>query len=209
MDILRGSADDAATSFVDKISVEAATFIPRRQIMEARSSRPWITDACREAVAEKARKQGTADYDAATQSCSSIMGQAYREQVEALREKIKYLPKSSNKRWSLKRQLVGNSAGKLSNLLYATASVSGCMGLWRRRIYSQKPSRKSFPCQVESQSLTVVGMRRATRGLPVSFSYVFAGLFGYWSGWRNTKPLGRMGFPRVFSKLVRRNLLYL
>ena len=100
---------------------------------EKKSSHPWVTEECREAVKKKNEAEqilgeqrrehpGTSHGDSEAQleqlilDGNEALGSAYEEYVRRVREEIKTLPRSSKKWWQLNRVLLGRPARQASSI---------------------------------------------------------------------------------------------
>ena len=124
------SVDQGAKGLTDIILETAKTFIPKRKIKQQKSSHPWLTEECREALLRK--NEIEADLLKTIQSpervddvnglehrlqeavrySNEMMSKAFERHVENTREKIRSLPKGSKEWWRLNRSLLGRSHQK-------------------------------------------------------------------------------------------------
>ena len=121
------SVDEGAQELTDIILDTAKKFIPKRKIKQKKSSHPWLTEACREAVSRKndleaellqkiqspESEEEAHDLEArlqdAIQVSNKTMSEAFELHVEKTREKINSLPRGSKEWWRLNRSLLGRS----------------------------------------------------------------------------------------------------
>ena len=130
-DFLRaGSANDNAERLTQEIITLAEAYIPKKKIKHRKSRHPWITRECEQATEERNLLEAELlnkimahaasseverlemELQEATKHSNLVLGAAYEEYVDQVREEIKSLPKGSNKWWRLNRILLGRSSRK-------------------------------------------------------------------------------------------------
>jgi hypothetical protein len=80
--------------------------IPTRKITQRVSQHPWLTNKCREAVANKCGAEGSQDYAIKRDMCADTLLNAFKDYQNSLRQKIAALPKGSKQWWRLNRELL-------------------------------------------------------------------------------------------------------
>ena len=100
------SVDDTAEIFTGKLLEAARRHIRTRQIVEHKGSHPWLSDACRKAIAEKHALFGTDGFEAACVSCTETLRREYAAYASKLRADMVLLPKGSKKWWTMCNSLM-------------------------------------------------------------------------------------------------------
>ena len=125
--------DEGAASLTNDILDAAKTFIPKRIIKDKKCSHPWINDQCRAAnerkqSAEKVLLQNIQDatnggveslnleskLQECIKECNTVIGEAFEQHVERIREKIRILPRGSKEWWRLNGLLLGRAKKNVS-----------------------------------------------------------------------------------------------
>ena len=106
----QGSAEEALAFFMEILWLHLVKFIPRRKVTVKKSTHPWLDERCHDAIRSKHLAEGTDTYEGECQRCATILGNAKKEYVEKLKEKLNSLPKGSKRYWSLNRELLHRKA---------------------------------------------------------------------------------------------------
>ena len=105
-----GTVSQNAEELTKRIVDTAKKYIPKRRIKMHKSTHPWLTDGCRQATAEKRRAEEDLlralnsesspaeisflenELEEKLKECNVLMGEAFENHVERIREQIKTLP---------------------------------------------------------------------------------------------------------------------
>ena len=102
----QGTANDAARFFMETLWISLCAFIPYEKIKFQKKSHPWINSRCEEAIRRKNAAEGTPQFQAMQQQCTSALAEEYHQYLKKLKEKITSLKKGSKQWWKLNRELL-------------------------------------------------------------------------------------------------------
>ena len=123
-------ASEAADYLTNRILDLAKTFIPQRVLKDRKSTHPWVTAKCEEALAKKNHLEALQieilatspsreteelldrQFEEETRRCNEIFSRAYDEFIQKTREEIKSMSKAEKKWWRLNRTLLGRASKK-------------------------------------------------------------------------------------------------
>ena len=88
-----GTVDDASDFLISYCYDLACRYIPQTTLTERRSTVPWMTSTCEQAIAKKNTMEGTNQYDEARTRCARILQSAYRQYVDRLKQELGNLRK--------------------------------------------------------------------------------------------------------------------
>ena len=69
----KGTAEDALTFFHEVLWQHLVKFIPRRKIVEVKSSHPWLNERTKRAISKKNDAEGSPAYQARCEKCAQIL----------------------------------------------------------------------------------------------------------------------------------------
>ena len=95
-----------AEQLTSRILCIAEQFIPRRLMLERKSTHPWINENVLRSVREKMAGEGTDREDALRIRCSSVIMEEYGKYIARERVKLQSLPKGAKAWWSKSRRLM-------------------------------------------------------------------------------------------------------
>ena len=72
-DLRHGTSEDALALFHEVLWNHLIKFIPRRRILEKKSSHPWLNDRTSETIKKKNAAEGTPVYEEAAAECARIL----------------------------------------------------------------------------------------------------------------------------------------
>ena len=99
----QGTANDAARFFMEILWISLCSFIPYEKVKFQKKSHPWINSRCEEAIRRKNAAEGTPQFHAMQQQCTSALAEEYHQYLKKLKEKITSLEKGSKQWWKLNR----------------------------------------------------------------------------------------------------------
>jgi len=102
----RGTAEDAATLFMEILWMNLCTYIPYEEINVKKKSHPWLNTACESAITAKNDAEHTPNFDSARSECTRVLKEEQDKYVVKLRAKINSLSKGSKEWWSLNKFLL-------------------------------------------------------------------------------------------------------
>ena len=106
----QGTVDDAAELFEQELSRQMHMHIPRISKPMEKSTLPWLTDKCVEAIQAKHMAEGTDQYDQIAMHTSAILHQERSAYTAQLKKKMEKLPKCSKQWWTLNKRLLNKQA---------------------------------------------------------------------------------------------------
>ena len=99
-----------------QIIIDAMTkFIPRRVLVERKSTHPWMNSKVLRAVAFKQNASGTTAELEASKACSEVILTEFKKFVDSTRDRLHSIRRGSKQWWGLARQLL-NQRSKSSNI---------------------------------------------------------------------------------------------
>ena len=113
--VLQGDLDEAVERFTNVILEKAREFIPHGVLKHRKSTHPWVTERCREALRHQQSLEDTVEYNQAREASNTIFKEEYLAYVARLRLKISQLPKGSKAWWKLNRELL-NRQSKVASI---------------------------------------------------------------------------------------------
>ena len=108
-EVLQGDGHAAAQNLTDYLLEAAKECIPKRRLNQTKSSHPWLNERCKEALRAKQVAEGTEVYTEAARACREIFQEEYLKHTEALKERLRTLPRGSKLWWRLNRELLHNT----------------------------------------------------------------------------------------------------
>ncbi len=112
----RGTAEDAATFFMEMLWMTLCIYIPYEEVQIKKKSHPWLNAACESAIAGKNAAVNTATFELARAKCTRVLKEEQDKYIVKLRTKISHLFKDSKEAWKLNRVLLSKQ-GKCSSML--------------------------------------------------------------------------------------------
>ena len=106
----RGCAEDAVEYFLDVVWTLLVKHIQQKRIETKRSSHPWLNSRCRAAIIRKNTAEGTDSFPAAQLHCDTVLREERAKYVEALKQKLATLSRSSKQWWKINRELLHRKA---------------------------------------------------------------------------------------------------
>ena len=98
--------DDAATVFSRELLRLVKRHVPSRTVATKKSSHPWLTDRCAEAVAAKLASVGTPSFEAKRDECSAILREEYERYIQKTKAELEEFAPSSKRWWSISNSLL-------------------------------------------------------------------------------------------------------
>ena len=83
-----GSVDNAVNMFVDVLSTILSKHVPHKVISIKKSTCPWLSSRCREAIEAKNVAEHSSIFQAARDHCAKVIAEEHREYKKQLREKV-------------------------------------------------------------------------------------------------------------------------
>jgi len=111
----RGTAEDALNNFLEILWQSLLKHIPRKQIVNKKSTHPWLNDRCKNAIKKKNSAEGTVHFEKEQRLCTRILGEERAKYIEATKIKLANLPKGSKEWWRINRELMHKKA-KVSSI---------------------------------------------------------------------------------------------
>ena len=105
-----GSVDCAANMFIDVVSSLIAKHIPRKTITIEKSTCPWLSSRCRDAIEAKNAAEHSSAFEAARDHCAQVIAEEHVAYKKKLREKLAELPRGCKQWWKIVRELQNNKA---------------------------------------------------------------------------------------------------
>ena len=107
--------NSGALKFTDILRGYCLECIGKRQIREAKSTHPWMTEEIVDMVAKKHAAEGTAQENEARDRCSEKMAQTKAEYVQRTKESLKDMKEGSKQWWKTSSELLG-APSKICNI---------------------------------------------------------------------------------------------
>ena len=85
-------------------------YVPYNQIVETRSTHPWLNERCRIAVTQKNEAEGSNRFQEASAHCAAVLKEEHQKYMASLLMKLASLPRCSKKWWRLNRELLNKKA---------------------------------------------------------------------------------------------------
>ncbi len=108
-----GNAHDATRQLTDVILFSAELFVPTREILDAKSTHPWIDDACRAAIAAET-SASSVNVREASNACCQVLRDAYMNYVKQCSAKLRSLSTGSKLWWKITRALMNKKVAASS-----------------------------------------------------------------------------------------------
>ena len=99
-------ADEAAAYFTSQLHSVLGQCVPRKRVLERKSTHPWLTEQVLELVAAKQQAKGTPEEAQAATACSKATLEAYWAYVERVKKELAELKAGSRKWWSKSTELL-------------------------------------------------------------------------------------------------------
>ena len=96
-----GSVDNAADMFIEVLSTLVSKHVPHKVVTIKKSTCPWLTSRCREAIEAKNIAENSPSFLAARDHCAIVIAEEHREYKRRLREKLCKLPRGTKKWWKI------------------------------------------------------------------------------------------------------------
>ena len=90
-----GSVDAATNYFLDFVWTLCEKYIPRREILERKSTHPWLTSECSSAILQKNIAEGTSLVQQSRNECAATIQKAHRSYIAKLKIRISNLSRNN------------------------------------------------------------------------------------------------------------------
>ena len=98
--------DQIMDRFYDILRSLMHVHISQCERYHGKSSLPWLTGACREALARKHATEGMHIYESVAAECREVLPNEKHKYSDKLRDKLAALPQASKKWWSISKQIL-------------------------------------------------------------------------------------------------------
>ena len=102
----RGSAEDSLTFFLEILWLHLIKYIPRKTTHNKKSTHPWLTQKCKDAIVRKNAAEGSEQFANERDNFTAVMNAERANYVTELKEKISSSPRNDKKWWRLNRELL-------------------------------------------------------------------------------------------------------
>ena len=131
----RGTAEDAATFFMEILWMTLCTYIPYEEVQIKKKSHPWLNAACESAIAGKNAAENTATYESARAKCTRVLKEEQDKYIVQLRTKISNLSKGTKEWWKLNRLLLSKEGKNILQFRRYGMEMHASMNQRTRQIF--------------------------------------------------------------------------
>ena len=109
-ELREGSVTEALEKINHAIQSCMDAHVPHSWKTHKKSSLPWVTTECRDAIRKKHDLEGSGQYQDAARKCAKVLRDARAAYFASLKTELDNLPKGSKRWWSLNRQLLNRQS---------------------------------------------------------------------------------------------------
>ncbi len=106
--------DDAVSVFTETLTEIVRRRIPARRMKTRKSTHPWLTARCAEALRAKRVAVGTPDFLAKRNECTQVFLEEYTKYVRKTKGELETLPSGSERWWKISNSLLMKAQGTSS-----------------------------------------------------------------------------------------------